>query len=181
LTFIVAFSVTDRSVKLPSIAASFWKAMMAQGLARALLAAILLWPIAGCGLLQDFLAPPQEPASSPPPPDKVQEADVPPPSPAPVRKAQPARPARELDLQKVVGLDKEQTLALLGKPTAVREQSPSTVWNYRIAECTLDLFFYMDVSTSDFRVLTYDLKTSGRTADSRRACLTRLRAASHEP
>ena len=155
----------------------------------------LLTLVAGCELVHDiFSTEPQAPVAT-------TEAEAPPPAPAPapsppaseVARAQPPAaaveprrerapaPPPEFDPRRLVGLDKDEALALLGQPSAVREQSPSTVWSYRSRDCTLDLFFYMDLATRAFRVLTWDLNTDQKTADSRRACLARIRAASRAP
>jgi hypothetical protein len=66
---------------------------------------------------------------------------------------------------------------MLGQPAAVREQPPSTVWTYKAPGCTLDVFFFMDLSTRAFRVLTTELNIDSRANDARRVCLTRLQAA----
>jgi hypothetical protein len=103
---------------------------------------------------------------------------TPPPPTPPPRERPPSPPVADFDPAKHVGLDKEETLAALGQPAAVREQPPATVWTYRSRECALDVFFYMDLATRAFRVLTTEVTTDLKSADARRNCLNRLRSAS---
>jgi hypothetical protein len=45
------------------------------------------------------------------------------------------------------------------------------VWNYNAGNCSLDVYFYFDLSTSRFRSLAYELKTARRTDDAQQLCL----------
>ena len=118
-----------------------------------------------------------EPTSEPEP-VVIAPAAPPPPARAPrERPPQQTAPA-DFDPAKLVGLGKDETLAMLGQPAGVREQPPATVWTYRSRECALDVFFYMDLSTRAFRVLTTEVTSELKSADARRTCLNRLRTAS---
>jgi hypothetical protein len=108
----------------------------------------------------------------------IAPAAPPPPARAPRdRPQQPSAPA-DFDPAKLVGLGKDETLSALGQPAGVREQPPATVWTYRSRDCALDVFFYMDLSTRTFRVLTTEVTSELKSADARRTCLNRLRTAS---
>jgi hypothetical protein len=99
------------------------------------------------------------------------------PPPAPPRPRPPAQQQQpELDPRRLVGLDRDATLAMLGQPSSVREQPPSTVWTYKTQGCALDIFFFMDLSTRAFRVLSTELSIDSRAADARRNCLRQLQA-----
>jgi hypothetical protein len=65
---------------------------------------------------------------------------------------------------------------MLGQPSSVREQPPSTVWTYKAQGCALDVFFFMDLSTRAFRVLSTELTTDPKVTDARRVCLRQLQA-----
>jgi hypothetical protein len=57
---------------------------------------------------------------------------------------------------KVVGLSQAETAALLGPPASEAEQPPAKVWRYKVSECTIDVYFYLDVARNAFYALHYD-------------------------
>jgi hypothetical protein len=146
----------------------------------------LLALLSGCETVRELLGEDDDLAAVPievpqptsePEPVVIAPAAPPPPTRAPRERAPQAPPA-DFDPAKLVGLGKDETLAMLGQPAAVREQPPATVWTYRSRECALDVFFYMDLSTRAFRVLTTEVTSELKSADARRTCLNRLRTAS---
>lgn len=76
----------------------------------------------------------------------------------------------------LVGLSETETERLLGQPARVRREPPSTVWNYAAGPCSLDVYFYFDLSTSRFRSLAYEMKTGGRSEDAEQHCLGSIQA-----
>ncbi len=135
------------------------------GLAAAL--GLLALVAAGCAPL---FAPPAPPAAEPapaepapppglkpftPPPVRPAPAKPAPPKPAPVPEAGPS-----LSLPELVGLSEEEVARLLGTADSLREEPPATIWGYREGTCALDLFFYMDVESRNFRALAYDVSTT---------------------
>src|SRR5262245_45678347 len=56
----------------------------------------------------------------------------------------------------LVGKSQSEVAALIGSPTQVEQRAASTVWTYRGDSCGLDVFFFLDMSTSDERVLTVE-------------------------
>jgi len=56
----------------------------------------------------------------------------------------------------LVGKSQSEVAALIGSPTLVEQRAASTVWTYRGESCGLDVFFFLDMSTSDERVLTVE-------------------------
>jgi hypothetical protein len=56
----------------------------------------------------------------------------------------------------LVGKSQSEVAALIGNPTQVEQRAASTVWTYRGESCGLDVFFFLDMSTSDERVLTVE-------------------------
>jgi hypothetical protein len=58
----------------------------------------------------------------------------------------------------LVGKSQSEVTALIGTPLRVEQRAASTVWTYRKDECGLDVFFFLDMSTSDERVLTVESK-----------------------
>ena len=161
--------------------------MLSRGCIRAGSALAVLALLSGCETVREWLgedekppAPTAQPAPDPPvsPPAQAALPAPPPPAPAPRERPQAAAQPTDFDPAKLIGLEKDQTLAMLGQPAAVREQPPATVWTYRSRECALDIFFYMDLSTRAFRVLTTEVTSELKSADARRTCLNRLRTAS---
>lgn len=107
-------------------------------------------------------APPPAPASTPDRPNIVSV----PPARAPVKPA----PMKTLEPARLMGLNYDDTTVAAGKPIETREEPPATVWRYRTENCVVDVFFYMDLATKQFRALAYDVKPVNKTADARRVC-----------
>lgn len=64
---------------------------------------------------------------------------------------------------------------MLGEPTKRAERPPARLWTYDIPSCRLELAFYLDVSGSGFRVLSYNLKPQGKDPAAGSACLEKIR------
>lgn len=56
----------------------------------------------------------------------------------------------------LVGKSQTEVAALIGAPEHVEQRAASTVWTYRKDACGLDVFFFLDMATSDERVLTVE-------------------------
>jgi hypothetical protein len=71
---------------------------------------------------------------------------------APVETAvAPVHTASEL-----MGKNPSEVTALMGAPSRVEQRAASTVWVYQDGDCGLDVYFFLDMSTSDERVLTVE-------------------------
>lgn len=115
------------------------------------------------------------PAPAPPPappPAEPQRAMTTPPTARPPAPA--ALPVAPNDPVIVVGLSQEQANAMLGPPSSIRQETPATVWAYRIGDCQLDLFFYEDVKTKRQQSLAYELQTREKTDQAQLACFNRI-------
>jgi hypothetical protein len=55
-----------------------------------------------------------------------------------------AVPGRIPHLAELTGLQPPQIVAMLGQPDLKRDDPPAEVWQYRAADCVLNLFFYED-------------------------------------
>ncbi len=73
--------------------------------------------------------------------------------------------------EQLIGLDSGRIVALLGPPAAQAEVSPAQVWTYNGKACVLQLFFYPEINTKEFRALTYEMPTGGETEAAREKCL----------
>jgi len=83
-----------------------------------------------------------------------------------------------MDPEKLIGMTQAEATAILGRPAAVNDEPPATIWSYRGGGCVLDVFFYMDLGARMFRVLAYEMKANRRDAQTDRTCVGRIRAAS---
>ena len=74
-----------------------------------------------------------------------------PPEPTPA----PTQPAvmRVTALPVLTGMEPAQVIALLGEPDLRRREPPAELWQYRNAECVLDVFLYADGDGDRYRVL----------------------------
>lgn len=92
------------------------------------------------------------------------------PEPEPEKPAQPATAAKQPEqpapadeivyrAAELVGKSQTEVTALIGAPARVEQRAASTVWTYRSDECGLDVFFFLDMATSDARVLTVESTT----------------------
>lgn len=111
-----------------------------------------------------------------PPPPKVKPPV--PGSEAPQRAAtgQALAATGKIDPEALVGLDQPQTRRLLGVPVSTEEEAPAKVWRYAKGACSLKVFFFMDMTTQDFRALSYDMKSSENVPDVDQRCFAHLLA-----
>lgn len=103
------------------------------------------------------------PVGPPPPPADLKPFTPPAVKPAPAKPTPPPKPAEagaSLSLPELVGMSEEEVARLLGTADSLREEPPATVWGYQAGTCALDLFFYMDVESRNFRALAYDVGTT---------------------
>lgn len=61
---------------------------------------------------------------------------------APIQAAPAALPVP--GLQDLTGLHQSDILAMLGRPDLKRDEPPAQLWQYRAADCILNLFFYRE-------------------------------------
>lgn len=82
---------------------------------------------------------------------------------------QPAAPAEPIaapvyTASELMGKSEAEVAALMGTPARVEQRAASTVWVYKDGDCGLDVFFFLDMATSDERVLTVAPTTESATA-----------------
>ncbi|MHB1216583.1 MAG: hypothetical protein ACYC1L_00095 [Alphaproteobacteria bacterium] len=110
--------------------------------------------------------PAPRPAPAPPANDPPAVAYAPP-ARAPVK---PPIATKNLEPAKLMGLTYDDTEAAAGKPAEMRDEPPATVWRYQTDDCVIDVFFYMDLATKQFRAVAYDVRPAKKTADAQRIC-----------
>lgn len=138
----------------------------------------LVFLAAGCSTVDDMtLGDRVTAASAPDAPPAPRPAPAPPPNDPPAIAYMPAgrapvKPpaAKNLEPAKLMGLSYVDTEAAAGKPIETREEPPATVWRYQTDECVIDVFFYMDLATKQFRAVAYDVQPAKKTADAQRVC-----------
>ena len=128
-----------------------------------------------------LLTPQEKPAPPPPKPDSTPSAQAQPVS----GSRDDAGESQQALLTPVVpdvgpddlrGLSPERVRALLGGPVSVTEEPPATVWQYRTGSCAADLFFYLDITSQELRVVTLAIRGAEDTEKARKACLADIRA-----
>jgi len=74
----------------------------------------------------------------------------------------------------LIGLSMADLEALMGRPTAEFARAPAKVWQYRVDECVLDVYFYLDMARNAFHSLHHDAKRDGVQDES---CVRRIQNA----
>lgn len=92
----------------------------------------------------------------------------------------PPPPKPSMEPQTLVGLGEEEVTRMLGEPREVRNDPPAMVWNYAVNECRLDLFFYLDLKSQDFRALAYNFEPNTTSDGAKKACLARIQEANRD-
>lgn len=92
----------------------------------------------------------------------------------------PPPPKPSMEPQSLVGLGEEDVTRMLGEPREVRNDPPAMVWNYAVNECRLDLFFYLDLKSQDFRALAYNFEPNTTSDGAKKACLARIQEANRD-
>lgn len=75
-----------------------------------------------------------------------------------VPQRKPPVPAQQLRIASLVGSTMAEIESALGRPSAVRDQKPAVIYEYRTEGCEMQVMFFMDVERHEFRVLSYDVK-----------------------
>jgi len=114
-------------------------------------------------------------------------APLPEPLPAPAEALPPALPPSvPLTAQPVapehpgpkalVGLDEQATVRLLGEPSWTEDVPPAKYWQYATPSCVLRVFFFMEMTTQNFRALSYELTSSDDAPNVHERCFAQLLA-----
>jgi len=90
--------------------------------------------------------------------------------PAPADEPAPAAPV--FTASELMGKSESEVTALMGTPARVEQRAASTVWVYQGGDCGLDVFFFLDMATSDERVLTVAPTAESATAAAAAAAAT---------
>lgn len=111
--------------------------------------------------------PPPDPASSSPlaelsvtPPPGPLVKPPPPPGPAAPQMAavDPAPPPTLPPPRALAGLSMSETESELGRPAAEADRAPAKVWQYRAGECSVDVYFYLDMARNGFYALHHEAR-----------------------
>lgn len=129
---------------------------------RGLLFALLVFQLAGCENIEEKQPVLELETATIPPAPKLPEATKPPPRP---------RQVARFDPETLIGLNEQQTADLLGRPAAITDKSPATVWEYQGRGCSLDVFFFMDLDSQRFRALSYEVKARHQSQQAKQDCL----------
>ena len=77
----------------------------------------------------------------------------------------------------IIGLAQVQVEEIIGEPDAIRNEPPAIVWVYEGSNCTLDVYFYLDIKSNKLTALSYHTGTAGQSEDEEAAqsCLGQIR------
>lgn len=70
-----------------------------------------------------------------------------------------------------------QVMAALGSPASTRADGASTIWSYQAGDCTLDIYFFLDVADNQRRALSYELAAPQPGTPAAERCYQALKAA----
>jgi hypothetical protein len=101
------------------------------------------------------MAPPPIPRMAPRPPPRRPPPAAPP---APPRVPETLPPPVAVNM--LIGSDFTAVRQIFRSPDTIQNSNLSVVWIYSPPGCTLQLFFYPDISTTTFRLLKYDFRSA---------------------
>ncbi len=84
----------------------------------------------------------------------------------------PAPPEVDDDPKRLIGLGPKDLAALIGAPRMVRREATARVWQYRAADCVLDVFLYREAGSD--KVIYVEARRAGTDKIPARPCLNRL-------
>ncbi|HYE52342.1 MAG TPA: hypothetical protein VEB20_22290 [Azospirillaceae bacterium] len=90
--------------------------------------------------------------------------------------APPPVPVPDFDPNRLVGLTEQETLRLLGQPAWTEENPPAKTWRYSSRGCVLRVFFFMEMTSRDFRSLSYELTSTDNEQHVDQQCLSQFLA-----
>ncbi|WP_119678966.1 hypothetical protein [Indioceanicola profundi] len=96
------------------------------------------------------------------------------PEPVDAASQQTAAVAAKIDPGVLVGMTEAETLDLLGQPAWTQEIPPAKTWQYASERCVLRVFMFMEMTTRDFRTLSYELTSTDEQPDVDQQCLAEL-------
>lgn len=86
-----------------------------------------------------------------------------------------------LDPETLVGMSERDMVLLLGQPTWTEEIPPAKTWQYGNARCRLRVFLFMEMTTRDFRTLSYELTSTDGQPNVAQQCFAELVAEAWHP
>lgn len=87
------------------------------------------------------------------------------PAPKPAQRTAPRRRARTVfDPDRLLGMGRDQIVALLGAPGLLRRDPPAELWLYEVQACTAHLFLYQSAPNSDYKVRYFETQVGEPTA-----------------
>jgi hypothetical protein len=120
------------------------------------------------------LVPPAAPLPEPlPAPAESLPSALPPPAPPSITNS---APSEHPGPKALVGLDEQATVRLLGEPSWTEDVPPAKYWQYATPSCVLRVFFFMEMTTQNFRALSYELTSSDDAPNVHERCFAQLLA-----
>jgi hypothetical protein len=120
---------------------------------------------AGCSFFR-----PEPPVQKAPEPEILTEIEAPAVK-APEPRVKPEPPPKpSYDPSILIGLNEAQVIAAIGDPDTREEKAPAHIWRYSANECTVNLFFYLDLGDEEFHLLSHETNHQDGGADAAQRC-----------
>lgn len=89
----------------------------------------------------------------------------------------PSPVAKPMEPDLILGLAQAEVEGIIGKPDAVRDEPPAIVWVYEGEQCTLGVYFYVDIKSNKLTALSYNTGSPGHSEDkvAAQSCLGQIR------
>ena len=135
--------------------------------------------VAACGMVMPrpveapltALYPPIDFPFADPPVPRSRPAVVPP-LPAEPEVAAPENTDLPADFSALVGAAEPDVAMVLGEPDWFEDVPPARMWQYASTNCVVRLYFFMELSTRNFRVLSYELESGHDGDDAEQQCFS---------
>ena len=76
--------------------------------------------------------------------------------------------------EELIGLGPELTVNLLGEPSSQVEEASTRIWQYDNAACSLQLTLLLNLLTSTYQTVFYEVTPAEGTGTTREACLSTI-------
>jgi len=106
----------------------------------------------------------------------TEATELPPPEQSAVPSPAEYPPPARFDPKSLVGLGESSIAHMLGDPSWTEDVPPAKYWQYVTPSCVLRVFFFMDMTTQNFRALSYELTSSDDAPNVDERCFAQLLA-----
>jgi len=93
----------------------------------------------------------------------------------PIPRSKPQIFDAKFDPDALIGLAPTRAVELLGEPSQRTERFPAQIWRYEGENCVVNLMFFQELVSEEYRSLSYQVEVSNpKDLDAQRRCIGRL-------